>query len=531
MKVLFVDPDPHARTEAVGAVLARRGHVMTAAHDATAALAACVDVPFDLVLLVSDTSSGAARLELEPLCRAITHARSPAPFILAMISAQHPQSILALLDVGLGDYYLLPFEPERFEVRLRLVERDIAHEALRRAEADEQARMRSKLVLTDRLVSVGTLAAGVAHEINNPLMYVLTNLEYVSRQLAAPHVLAWDEGDERRARLHKALAQAREGADRVRQIVRGLRTFSRGDEDRRGPVSVQDVLEASIDMAWNEIRHRARLVREYEPVSLVEANEARLGQVFLNLLVNAAQAIPEGAVERNEVRVTLRMHDPRRVLVEMRDTGTGISSEVIGRIFDPFFSTKPVGEGTGLGLSICHGIIENLGGEITVESELGHGSAFRVLIPAAVVAHSHAPSSRPPPFAPGRGRVLIIDDELNLRVTLAQILSTDHEVYETPSARLALERIAGGERYDVILCDVMMPEMSGIDFYEELTHVAPELTARVVFLTGGAFTPRTQAFLERVTNPRLEKPFEVAELHAVIRKVMAAALPTGPGSR
>jgi CheY-like chemotaxis protein len=202
------------------------------------------------------------------------------------------------------------------------------------------------------------------------------------------------------------------------------------------------------------------------------------------------------------------------------DTGAGIPREIIGRIFDPFFTTKPVGEGTGLGLSICHGIVKNLGGEIVVERNVTRGTTFRVVLPAAAPVRAVVRTSTPPAPLGARARVLIVDDEPNLRLSLAQILATEHDVRETASGHEVLDMMREGVRFDVILCDLLMPEMSGVDLFQALEAVAPEQCKRVVFLTGGAFTPRAQEFLARIANPRLEKPFDIDELLVLIRKVM-----------
>ena len=180
---------------------------------------------------------------------------------------------------------------------------------------------------------------------------------------------------------------------------------------RAGPVAVRRVLDSSINIAWNEIRHRARLVKDYGETPLVEGNESRLGQVFLNLLLNAAHAIPEGETERNEIRVTTRTDGRGYAIVEVRDSGMGIPIAIRERIFDPFFTTKPVGEGTGLGLWICAGIVSALGGEVKVDSEIGRGSTFRVTLPPALmdapgdVLDADHPRRRRQGRAPaGRGR-------------------------------------------------------------------------------------------------------------------------------
>ncbi|MSP59876.1 MAG: PAS domain S-box protein [Myxococcales bacterium] len=397
----------------------------------------------------------------------------------------------------------------------------------------ERKRIQARLVQADRMVSVGTLAAGVAHEINNPLACVIANLDCVAEDLpkladASRNFYSGADGQpgdappigfsSRLADMEETLRDAREGAERVRLIVRDLRTLSRGDEDRRGPTDVRRVLESSINMAWNEIRHRARLFKDYGDVPLVDANEGRLSQVFVNLLINAAQSIAEGRADRNEIRIATRKDPQGRVLVEIGDTGTGIPAEIRARIFDPFFTTKPIGLGTGLGLSICHGIVSGFGGEITVESELGRGSLFRV---ALLAASQDAPVSHrtlPTPLPIGRrGRLMVVDDEPMIGTSVKRTLGGEHEVIAFTSAREALDHLVGGARFDLILCDLMMPVMTGMDLHAELGRVAPEQVDRMIFVTGGAFTPRAREFLDRVPNQRIEKPFDLNQLRAIIR--------------
>jgi PAS domain S-box-containing protein len=248
----------------------------------------------------------------------------------------------------------------------------------------DRKKMEEKLVQAERLASMGTLAAGVAHEINNPLTYVMANIGFVSERL--PKLLAGDPSLAVASQLDElatALAEAQEGAIRVRQIVRDLKSLARGDEEQYGPVDVRAVIESSISMVSNQILMKAELVRNLGEVPMVEASESRLGQVFLNLLVNAAQAIRGGAVGRNKIGVSTCTDTAGRAVITVSDTGEGISPHVMGRIFDPFFTTKPLGVGTGLGLFICHGIIKALGGEITAESALGCGTTFRIALPPA----------------------------------------------------------------------------------------------------------------------------------------------------
>jgi CheY-like chemotaxis protein len=284
-------------------------------------------------------------------------------------------------------------------------------------------------------------------------------------------------------------------------------------------VDVARVVESAISMAWNELRHRARLVRDFQSVPTVNANESRLGQVFLNLLINAAQAIEDGDPTRHQVRVSAVSHE-RGVLVEISDTGKGMGPEVLAQLFQPFFTTKPIGVGTGLGLSICRGIIDELAGEITVESELGRGTTVRVVLPASKSVPAPRQSTPIPPSA-RRSRVLVIDDEPALCQIVYRVLSPEHDVVITQDARAALRLLAAEPEIDVVLCDLMMPEMSGMDFHARLAETAPAIAERVVFLTGGAFSSRAAQFLDSVKNTRLDKPFDPAVLRKAVAKAIA----------
>jgi PAS domain S-box-containing protein len=377
----------------------------------------------------------------------------------------------------------------------------------------EQRQLQTRLSLADRMASMGTLAAGIAHEINNPLAFVITNLGFLSEELARQPTL--------REEPRSLLNEARDGAERVRRIVHQLKTFSRPDEERLEPVDPHAVLDSAAVLAANEIRHRARLVREYGPVPRVLGDEGRLCQVFLNLMVNAAHAIPEGAAERNEIRLVTRVGADGRVVVEVRDTGGGIPKDVLGRIFDPFFTTKPVGVGTGLGLAICHGIVTRMGGDITVESEPGRGTTVRVVLPAteARAVPEQKPVQAAPTAAPQRGRVLIVDDEPAVGRALRRILR-EHDVELATSGRQALERLRADSSFHAVLCDVMMPDLGGKDLYEAVRSGGTGLEQRFVFVSGGAFTPGAREFLARVPNTTLEKPFDEAAVKRVVRELV-----------
>jgi signal transduction histidine kinase/CheY-like chemotaxis protein len=379
----------------------------------------------------------------------------------------------------------------------------------------DQVRTHAQLMVSDRMASVGTLAAGVAHEINNPLMTVTANLELALRDVRtlADRFAASPELDHLRAELQ----DAREGADRVRLIVRDLRTFSRGEDDRKGPVDVHGVIDSTLRMAHNETRHRATIVKDYGDIPPVLGNESRLGQVFLNLVVNAAQAIPEGHANSNRICIRTCVAGPGSVLIEISDTGQGMSPAIVKRLFTPFFTTKAVGEGTGLGLAISHRIVAGFGGDIAVSSEEGRGTTFSVTLRATDGTAEKHPSSPPSArTATRRGRILIVDDEPSVGRTIHRILKDEHDVEATTSAADALARITGGAIFDVILCDLMMPVMTGMDLHAALLHGKTGQERRMVFLTGGAFTPAARDFVDGVPNARLEKPFAIQTLRALV---------------
>jgi CheY-like chemotaxis protein len=361
------------------------------------------------------------------------------------------------------------------------------------------------------------LAAGVAHEINNPLSYVIGALDYLGDVLPD---LARGEGREEALR---ALADARHGAGRVRHVVRDLGTFSAMRVDRRAALDLRSVVDSAIDLAANEIRPRARLLRDFAEAPRVVGNEARLGQVVLNLLINAAQAIPEGHADANEIRVRTGVDERGWAVVEVSDSGCGLPPGAIERIFDPFFTTKPAGVGTGLGLSICRNIVVALGGEILAERRPPGGATFRVSLPPAPegAAAAEAPARSLAEPAGRRGRVLVVDDEAAVANALRRLLAPEHDVVVLTDAERARDAVARGDRFDAILCDLMMPHMSGMDLHAALERLAPDQARRMVVLTGGAFTDRGREFLARVPLPCVEKPFDAEGLRALVRTLVA----------
>ena len=247
-----------------------------------------------------------------------------------------------------------------------------------RASLEELQRAQTHLVTADRLVALGVLAAGVAHEINNPLAYVSANLSFAIKEVNAP---GRSREPARLKEVQASLAEALEGTERIAIIVRDLKMLSRdGEKDQQESVELRPVIEAALNVARTQIKHHAAVVTEFGPVPAVRGSAAKLGQVFLNLVMNAAQAMDRRRSD-NRIRVATRTLEDGNAAVDVEDTGCGIPESLRQRIFDPFFTTKPIGQGTGLGLSICHGIIAAMGGRIELESDVGRGSVFRVVLP------------------------------------------------------------------------------------------------------------------------------------------------------
>jgi len=371
----------------------------------------------------------------------------------------------------------------------------------------ETKELASRVVFSDRMIAVGMLAGGIAHEINNPLATIAAQLQILEEAHRDP-----------------GTRDARVAVERIRKIVRGLTAFSRNDDESRSSIELDRVLELAIGLTSNELRHRATLLKQFGSPPYVLANEARLGHVFINLLVNAAEAIPEGNADRHQIRISTRTDPAGWAVVEIQDTGVGIPRELLGRVFDPFFTTKAVGRGTGLGLSICHGIVRALGGDITVRSEVGKGSTFSVALPPT----EDAPRKRAVSDAPGsgalvRGTVLVIDDDLMFSTSLRRLLAGQHTVTVLNSGREALALLRSGETFDAILCDLMMPELTGAELHAALAADNQEIADRIIFITGGAFSPASQKFLESISNLCFEKPCNISDLRNAVRRRVAAS--------
>ncbi|NQZ98539.1 MAG: response regulator [Myxococcales bacterium] len=392
-------------------------------------------------------------------------------------------------------------------------------------EMERRSAMQERLIQTERAASMGSLASGMAHEINNPLTYVIGNLELLQDHLRTGD--AEDPAAPNREPLILA-SEALQGSHRVASLVQDLNSFSRVDDASVGPVDISTTIEHSVRLVANEIRHRAELEVDCEPGLRILGNEGRLQQVLINLLINAAHSIEVGSVGKNRIRISARPRN-QRILLEVFDTGCGIDSEILDRIFEPFFTTKPIGSGTGMGLSITRKVLESMGGSITVESSPGIGSTFSVWLNPVdpdgprVSVSAESPASSPA-AAKRQLRILVIDDEDRVLRYLRGALARHHVTTER-HPKSALERILR-EDHDVILCDLMMPEMTGMDLHAEVERVRPEAARRMIFMTAGIFVEQAHEFLTSVAGRWIEKPIGIAELE---RRIQARLEEIGTG--
>ena len=282
-----------------------------------------------------------------------------------------------------------------------------------------------------------------------------------------------------------------------------------------GKVSnVSTAIDFAVRVAGSQLRHQAVLEADIPEEITVVGPESKLGQVFLNLIVNAMQAF-EDAARSNRIQVRAVLSDPKYVTFEVEDNGPGIPEDIQTRIFDPFFTTKEVGEGTGLGLYICHQIVRDCGGELTVDSTPGKGTKVSVRLLRSEMAPETA--TKVPTEAEDALRVLIIDDEPGILRVCERMLDK-HEVTTCGEAPQALQLISDGD-FDAIICDLMMPNMTGMELHESVVQRSPEKAERMVFITGGAFRSDAESFLEAHADRYLPKPFSRDSLLSVLERV------------
>jgi len=396
---------------------------------------------------------------------------------------------------------------------------------------ENRRQLSERLDESERLASLGRLAAGVGHEINNPLTFVMLNLcnsVALLRTALQPAESESCSPAEELARLKGGLSEVLEmlddcqiGSDRIRTTVLNLQRLSRQNEQRQ-VVDLNEVIERSLSMVWNQVRHHARVTKKFAVLPPIFGNGAQLEQVFSNVLVNAAQAIAEGDAEGNAICIATSVDTvARELLVEISDSGQGIAPEILSEIFEPFFTTKPLGQGTGLGLSISRQTIVDHGGRIAIESTPPRGSIVRIHLPTAdVVASTPQMPVVVESKDRGCGRVLVIDDELLIGRVVRAALDKDHDVVVVERGSEAIALLARGDVFDVILCDLVMPDVNGPEFHAAVAQRWPQFLPRIVFMTGGAFTLGTANFVRNVRPKVLRKPFKGDALEGLVQSLL-----------
>ena len=394
-------------------------------------------------------------------------------------------------------------------VGFRGVTRDITE---RKQAEEEKRQLEQKAQLASRLASVGELASGVAHEINNPLTGVIGYAHLLLARKDIPKDMIRD------------VEIINEGAQRVASIVKKLLAFARQTRPEQRYVNINELIHNTLDLqayalASNNIKVSLQLARD---IPMTIADPGQLQQVFLNLIMNAETAMK---LARGRGKLSIKTeHSDNTIRISFKDTGPGIAKETMESIFDPFFTTREVGQGTGLGLSVCHGIVAEHKGRIWVESDLGKGATFIVELP--IVTEDKQLEMPEPviieePKKVAKAKILVVDDEPVIRQLISQVLGEEgHEVETIDNAADALKMV-NSKRYRLILLDIKMPGMSGVELYKKFQKIAPSITKRVVFITGDVMGKRTMAFLDKTKAPCLMKPFDAKQLKTDIKRILA----------
>lgn len=413
------------------------------------------------------------------------------------------------------------------------------------------AKAKARALMNDKLATVGTLAASVAHEINNPISWVMNNLSLIKNDLGAFKKIInrlyeiaqetdvtkklnnvdelFQQIDQNRLifDFDEIIAESLQGVERVREIVKNLKSFSHMDAVDSSPVNVHEILNTAISMASLEFRYRAQLEKNYaQSLPTITAHSGKLHQVFVNLIMNASQAIPEGNLNNNFIRIKTE-HEDQFIRVDIMDTGQGISEKNLPYIFEPFFTTKPVGYGTGLGLSICHEIISKLGGRISVKSKLNQGTTFSVYLPISLdclYGNNSQINLDEKEIESKSKKILVIDDEPYLLKSLVNLFRNkkSYQVTSAQGGTFATEIMRHHHgHFDAIVCDMQMPDMNGAEFYDFVSNNYPGKENCILFITGGSSTSNLQRFISNTSNIVIDKPFSQEELFQSIDMVLS----------
>ena len=404
-------------------------------------------------------------------------------------------------------------EPTATLVEIRAGERTLSFTAIPMAEPGsavlvfedqtERRRLQEQLIQSEKMSAIGQLIAGVAHDLNNPLASVVGFSDFLAELGDIPPQFA------------EPLQVIRQEAERAATIVKNLLSFARSQEGERKRQPIGSILESTLALLRNQLMaNKVEATLEVEPgLPDVEVNGNQIKQVFVNLINNANQAI---ATDAPSGRIWVAAKPQRDgVAVSITDSGPGMTEEIAAHVFEPFFTTKGEGEGTGLGLSICQGIVKEHGGRITLDTKPGVGATFTVELPAG--ARTPLVEAAPPPVPEGKQlHILVVDDEPHILYYMrATLESWGHSVEVASDGAYALERAIAGD-FDVIICDLRMPHLSGRDMYQKLARQDPRAAERIIFATGDTVRGDTLQFLETLGRPYLHKPFTLSELRAAL---------------
>jgi PAS domain S-box-containing protein len=396
-------------------------------------------------------------------------------------------------------------------------------------------------VSEDRLRAVGRLAAGLAHEVNNPLTFVLANLESLREShqairrflrrvrvdLATREAITPQSFEQMTAEANleeviddaaDMLTDCYKGMHRIQDIARSLGTFSRADDSQAEMIDITRVVDDACAMVFNQIRYRARLVKRSEPIPLIAAFPGRIAQALVNMLTNAVEAIDGGAYDKHRIVVSTRAEGDY-VIVGVSDTGMGVHEDDRDRIFTPGFTTKAHEGGMGLGLSACKRVAQEHGGKLEVHHLPDGGTRFELVLPidTGLQAIEQRRESHPTSEVPlKRSRLLVVDDDAMVLSALRRRLRRRYDTVTVLGGVEALARLAEDPTFDSIVCDLMMPEIDGKSFYDTIKKEHPHLADRIVFMSGGAFTPRLRKFAASVPNPVLQKPVSREDLESML---------------
>jgi signal transduction histidine kinase len=502
--ILIVD-DQEANVRLLARLLRQAGfRRLHGMQDPRVALARFAELAPDLVLLdlsMPHVDGFAFMEQMRPLVAADDYLP-----VLVVTANVLPEVKRRALAAGARDFLAKPLDAVEVVLRVRnLLETRRLHRLLRAHNADLEAEIRRRtgqLVRAAKLATVGELLGGVAHELNNPLTIVLGYAQMIKRR----------GGDEVAREQATKLEQA---ASRCARIVKNFLAMARERPPERGPVAVNEVIRQAVDLLGHQLRTGAvEVVLALDPAEpVLDADGHQLHQLVVNLVNNARQAMA-GREGLRRITVTTRA-DAGTVITEVSDTGPGIPPELQERIFDAFFTTKPVGEGTGLGLSLCRTIVDAHGGTLSVDGAAGGGARFTIALPVGRPDGPPRPDGGDAPRATPLD-VLVVDDEAEVAQTLSTVLEHDgHRVALCAGAADALAR-AAERAYDVVLLDVRMPDLDGIRCAEALESAAPWTRGRIALCTGDTLNPRVTAFVERSGTPTLAKPVAIAELRRLL---------------